>query len=192
MPLAAALDENVGRTLQIEVERGGKSVRQELMVDNLHAITSDEYVEYAEGVFHNLSYQQARHFNRRVSGVYVANPGYVFGTSAIPRGSLVTSIDGQDMETLDDFQRVMEELPMGRRAIVRFVQFDDPRAERQRSIINNRNWFPARRCLRDDVLGYWPCADLATARRPLRRWPATPRFRCAATPTCRRSRRRWR
>ncbi len=176
VPLAAALDDNVGRTVEIEVERGGKAIRQELMVDDLHGITSDEYVEYGEGVFHNLSYQQARHFNRPVSGVYVANPGYVFGSAAIPRGSLVTSIDGQDMDTLDDFQQVVEDIPMGRRAIVRFVQFDDPRAERQRSIINNRNWFPARRCLRDDVLGYWPCEDLAEAPPPAKATPGNTTF----------------
>ena len=176
VPLAAALDDNVGRTLEIEVDRGGKAVSRELRVDDLHAITSDEYVEYGEGVFHNLSYQQARHFNRPVSGVYVANPGYVFGTAAIPRGSLIASIDGQDMDTLDDFQRVVEDLPMGRRAIVRFVQFDDPRAERQRSIINNRNWFPARRCQRDDVLGFWPCDDLAEAPPPAQATPGSTTF----------------
>ena len=176
VPLAAALDDNVGRTVEIEVERGGKAVSRELRVDDLHAITSDEYVEYGEGVFHNLSYQQARHFNRPVSGVYVANPGYVFGTAAIPRGSLLTSIDGQDMDTLDDFQQVVEDLPMGRRAIVRFVQFDDPRAERQRSIINNRNWFPARRCQRDDVLGFWPCDDLAEAPPPAQATPGSTTF----------------
>ena len=176
VPLAAALDENVGRTLEIEVERGGEPLRQELLVDDLHAITSDEYVEYAEGVFHLLSYQQARHFNRPVSGIYVANPGYVFGTAAIPRGSLITSLDGEPMDDLDDFQRTVQQLPMGQRAIVRFVQFDDPRAERQRSIINNRNWFPARRCKRDDVLGYWPCEGLAEAPPPAKATPGSTTF----------------
>ncbi len=176
VPLAAALDDNVGGSVEIEVERGGEALRRELSVNDLHAITSDEYVEFAEGVFHNLSYQQARHFNRPVSGVYVANPGYVFGTAAIPRGSLLTSIDGQAMNTLDDFQNIVEALPMGQRAIVRFVQFDDPRAERQRAVINNRNWFPARRCERDDVLGYWPCRELAEGPPPTNPTPGDTTF----------------
>ena len=171
VPLAAALDANVGRTVEIEVERGGEVVRQQLVVDDLHSITSDEFVEYGEGVFHNLSYQQARHFNRSVAGVYVANPGYVFGSAAIPRGSLILSLDGEPMDDLDDFERAVEQLPLGQRASVRFVQFDDPRAERQRSIINNRNWFPARRCKRDDTLGLWPCEELTEA---LSAVPATP------------------
>ena len=171
VPLAAALDANVGRTVEIEVERGGEVVRQQLMVDDLHAITSDEFVEYGEGVFHDLSYQQARHFNRSVAGVYVANPGYVFGSAAIPRGSLILSLDGEPMDDLDDFERAVEQLPLGQRASIRFVQFDDPQAERQRSIINNRNWFPARRCKRDDTLGLWPCEELTEA---LSAAPATP------------------
>ena len=163
VPLAAALDENVGRTVSVEIERGGMALREELAVDDLHGITSDEFVEFAEGVFHDLSYQQARHFNRGVSGVYVAHPGYVFGTAAIPRGSLITRFHGEPVQDLDDFQQVLERLPLGQRASVRFAQFDDPQTERQRSITNNRHWFPARRCRRDDTLGLWPCEVLAQA-----------------------------
>ena len=163
VPLAVAFDENVGNRVLVEIERGGVAMQQALLVDDLHQITSNEFIEYGEGVFHNLSYQQARHFNRIVSGVYVADPGYVFGSSAIPRASLITSIDGQTMESLDDFQRVLEALPEGQRASVRFLQFDDPRNERQRSIRNNRRWFAAQRCQRDDELGLWPCQAIAEA-----------------------------
>ena len=163
VPLAVAFDENVGNRVLVEIERGGVVMQQALLVDDLHQITSSEFIEYGEGVFHNLSYQQARHFNRIVSGVYVADPGYVFGSSAIPRASLITSIDGQTMESLDDFQRVLEALPEGQRASVRFLQFDDPRNERQRSIRNNRRWFAAQRCQRDDELGLWPCQAIAEA-----------------------------
>ena len=54
-------------------------------VQSLHAITADEYIEFGEAVVHTLSYQQARHFNVPIKGVYVANPGYVFGSAGIPR-----------------------------------------------------------------------------------------------------------
>ena len=131
--------------------------------DDLHQITPDEFIQYGEGVFNNLSYQQARHFNRPVSGVYVANPGYVFGSVAIPRASLLLSIDGVAMRSLDDLQQVLESLPDAQRATVRFAQFDDPQTERQRIITNDRDWFPAQRCKRDDEIGLWPCQDLAPA-----------------------------
>jgi S1-C subfamily serine protease len=169
VPLAAVLDGAVAREVEILVERGGQRLEHKIKVDDLHAITPDEYVEYGDGVFHNLSYQQARHFYRPVSGVYVANPGYVFGKAAIPRGSIVTGIGSTLLRSLDDFQRVLESLPDDAQAPVRFVTFDEPTTERQRLITNDRSWFPAQRCHRDDKQGVWPCQALAPSppREPL-------------------------
>lgn len=161
VPLAAVLDGAVGREITAVIERGGERVEHRLTVDDLHAITPAEYVEYGDGVFHKLSYQQARHFYRPVAGVYVANPGYVFGKAAIPRGSIVTGIGRERLDDLDDFQRVLESLPDDSQATVRFVTFDEPQTERQRLITNDRSWFPAQRCRRDDALGVWPCRTLA-------------------------------
>jgi S1-C subfamily serine protease len=163
VPLAAVLDNNVGGRIDVVVERGGESLERSLRVDDLHAISPDEFIDYGEGIFHDLSYQQARNFNRPVSGVYLANPGYVFGTAAIPRASLLLEVAGVEMNNIDDLQSVLERLPQGERVPVRFVQFDDPQTERQRLITNDRRWFPAARCKRNDVTGLWPCQPLADA-----------------------------
>jgi pro-apoptotic serine protease NMA111 len=162
-PLAAVLDDNVGKTISIAIERGGERIEHEIVVDDLHAITPDEYLDYGNGIFHALSYQQARHYFRPVSGVFVADPGYVFGTGAIPRASLITSVGGKTIETLDDLEDVLTALPEGEQVSVRFVPFDDPANERQRFITNDRNWYPAARCKKDDTLGIWPCRDLPPA-----------------------------
>jgi S1-C subfamily serine protease len=161
VPLAAVLDGAVGREVTLLVERGGQRLENRISVDDLHAITPDEYVEYGDGVFHNLSYQQARHFHRRVAGVYVANPGYVFGKAAIPRGSIVTGFGSRTLDNLDDFQSALESLPDDAQVPVRFVTFDEPQTERQRLVKNDRSWFPAQRCRRDDEHGLWPCQALA-------------------------------
>jgi S1-C subfamily serine protease len=161
--LAAILDASVNDGVSVLVERGGKQLEHRLAVDDLHSITPNEYVEYGDGIFHNLSYQQARHYYRPLEGVYVANPGYVFGSAAIPRASVVTEIDHAKISDLDDFQRVMENLPNGKQVSVRFVSFDDPQNEKQRIITNEREWFPASRCHRDDETGVWPCEALAAA-----------------------------
>ena len=163
VPLAAVLDNAVGKEVTVAVERGGQRLEHRLQVDNLNDITPDEYIEYGDGVFHKLSYQQARHFYRPVSGVYVANPGYVFGKAAIPRGSIVTGIGGETLKDLDDLQRVLESLPDDAQAPVRFVTFDEPQTERQRLVTNDRSWFPAQRCHRDDTQGIWPCHALAAS-----------------------------
>ncbi len=161
VPLAAVLDAAVGREVTVTVERGGQRLERRVLVDDLHAITPAEYIEYGDGVFHKLSYQQARHFHRPVAGVYVANSGYVFGKAAIPRGSIVTGIGSEALHDLDDLQRVLEALPDDAQVPVRFVTFDEPTTERQRLITNDRSWFPAQRCRRDDEAGVWPCQALA-------------------------------
>ena len=122
-------------------------------------------------MFHKLSYQQARHFYRPVAGVYVANPGYVFGKAAIPRGSIVTGIGSDTLDDLDDLERVLESLPDDAQVPVRFVTFDEPQTERQRLVTNDRSWFPAQRCHRDDQRGIWPCLPLAEGPPPE---PVTP------------------
>ena len=167
VPLAAALDGSVGKEIEIAVERGGERVEGRLPVADLHSITPDEYIEYGDGVFNKLSYQEARHFYRPVSGVFVANPGYLFGKAAIPRGSILTGIGNAPMNDLDDFQRVIEATPQGQQLTVRFVSFDDPQNERQRIVTNDRSWFPAARCHRDDAIGEWPCKDLAPSPAPM-------------------------
>jgi S1-C subfamily serine protease len=167
VPLEATLDNSVGREVNLVLERGGQRIATQLPVQDLHSITPDEYIEYGDGVFHKLSYQEARHFYRPVSGVFVANPGYVFGKAAIPRGSIITSMGSTPIKDLDDLQHVIETTPQGQEVSVRFVAFDDPQNERQQIITNDRSWFPASRCRRDDKLGEWPCKPLAASPAPM-------------------------
>ena len=97
-------------------------------MQSLSAITADEYLEFGEAVVHTLSYQQARHYNLPIKGVYVANPGYVFGSAGIPRGALISSFNGKKIDTLADFEAALADLADGERAPVRYVTLEDPRA----------------------------------------------------------------
>ena len=77
VPLAAILDDNVGETIELQLERGGRQVTENVAVTDLHSITPSEYLQFGDAIVNNLSYQQARHYNRSATGVYVANPGYL-------------------------------------------------------------------------------------------------------------------
>lgn len=161
VPLAAILDEHVGRNIEIEVERGGRSVTHEVNVTDLHDITPAEFLEFGDAIVNNLSYQQARHYNLPVRGVYVANPGYLLSKAAIPRGAVITEFGSSDIATIDDLEVSLAKLADGDRAQVRYVTLDNPQNSVVRPFEMDRVWFPARRCSRDDTTGIWPCNDLA-------------------------------
>ena len=159
--LEEVLDNHVGRRVKLEVRRGSQTLQHDLDVESLSAITPDEFIEFGEAVVHTLSYQQARHFNVPIKGVYIANPGYVFGAAGIPRAALISSFNGKKVDNLADFAAALSELADGARAPVRYVTIEDPRAVQLKVIRMDRRWFPARECKRDDTLGTWPCISIA-------------------------------
>jgi len=161
--LAAVLDERVGDSIRVDLRRGDELHELSLEVTDLHAITPAEFLQFGEAVVHDLSYQQARHLNMPIAGVYVANPGYVFSSSAIARGSVITELNGEPVPDLERFAAIVAELQDGQRVPVRFFEFEDPHTTRLRTIRMDRRWFPAARCQRDDVSGHWPCEDLPDA-----------------------------
>ncbi|UCG72607.1 MAG: PDZ domain-containing protein [Chromatiales bacterium] len=160
VPLASVLDKQVGQRVTVELQRNGVLVLEALEVSDLHRVTPGEYLQFADALVHDLSYQQARHLNREIAGVYVANPGYALGSAAIPRGSVIVAIDEQPVANLDEFEAVLAGLADGERTSVRFFTFEDPSASKLRVMRMDRRWFPAQRCQRNDVTGLWPCRPL--------------------------------
>jgi len=165
-PLDDLMDSFVGKTVDMELERGGKPVSAKISVTDLHSITPSSYLEFGDSVVHTLSYQQARHFNIPVKGAYVANPGYVFGAGGIPRGAVVTSFNSKDIASVDELEAAVKDMGDGDRASVRFSTIDDPNGSQLRSVRMDRRWFPARHCNRNDKVGIWDCTDLAAGPAP--------------------------
>jgi len=174
--LEDVLDSHVERQINVEVQRGRETRSARLDVKSLSAITADEYIEFGEAVVHTLSYQQARHFNVPINGVYVANPGYVFGSAGIPRAALISSFNGKKVDNLKDFEAALADLADGARAPVRYATLEDPRAAQLKVIRMDRRWFPARKCKRDDTLGTWPCVGISSGPAPAGVKPASTEF----------------
>jgi len=167
IPLEAILDDNVGNDIAIELERGGRLVKETIAVADLDAITPDEYVEFGDAIVNNLSYQQARHYNLPARGVYVANPGYLLSKSAIPRGAVITEIESRKIDNIDDLEESLDKLAGGERALIRYVTMENPNNSIVRSLEMDRVWFPVRRCSRDDSTGVWPCKELGSGPEPV-------------------------
>jgi hypothetical protein len=73
IPLEFILDDNIGKSIRFTVIRGGQIKQVEILVQDLHSITPDEYVEVCGGLFSNLSYQMAKSYCIPVNhGIYVA------------------------------------------------------------------------------------------------------------------------
>lgn len=180
--LAQVLDDGVGKTLKLSIERGGQKLDREITIGDLYAVTPDRYAEFGDAVVHNLSWQQARHINAPISGVYVANPGYVLGAAAVPRGAVITEVGGKAVNELGEFENIVSALKDGERATVRFFTLEDMKTAQWRVIRMDRRWFPARSCKRDDASGAWPCtpwAEDGTAQPPK---PATTSYAKTADP----------
>jgi S1-C subfamily serine protease len=165
-PLEELLDGAIGRSLAVDVQRGGVAQRVQIVVGDLDAITPASYLEFGEAVLHDLSYQQARHFNLPVRGVFVANPGYSLAAAGVPRGALISSFNNRPVADSREFAAVLQQLADGDRATVRFVTIDEPNNAQLKSLRVDRRWFAARHCARDDSSGLWPCAQLPAAAPP--------------------------
>ncbi len=85
--------------------------------------------------------------------MYIANPGYVFGSAGIPRGALISSFNGKKVKTLEDFEAAIRRLADGARATVRYVTLEDPRAAQLRGDPHGSAVVPGAQCKRDDALG---------------------------------------
>src|SRR3989440_1761103 len=165
-PLEDVIDGSVGKEVELELERGGKALSAKLPVGDLHAITPSAYAEFGDAVVNTMSYQQARHFNVPTRGVYIANPGYVFGAAGIPRGALILELEGKKTDTLKDFEAGIAQLANGEHATVRYITIDDPNNTDLRALRMDRLWFPARHCDRDDAKGLWDCQPLPAGSQP--------------------------
>ncbi|MGA9855498.1 MAG: trypsin-like peptidase domain-containing protein [Gammaproteobacteria bacterium] len=176
MPLEEILDSSIGKTLTLELNRGGVPVTAQVKVQNLDSIMPDDYLEFGGAVLNDLSYQQAHSFNVPVSGVYVANPGYVFSTAGIGRGSVIMDFNGVAVRDLDEFQKVLITLPDLAQVTVRYFSLTDPSHSILGIISIDRRWYPADRCPRDDATGNWPCTVLLPPPAPPPLLPATVSF----------------
>ncbi len=166
VPLDALLDDRVNRPVELVVERGGSPQYVTVTVQDLGQLSPDEYLQFGDAVVNNLSYQQARHFNRAAEGLYVANPGFVLAAAGIPRGSVIVGVEGEPVRQLDDLERLLAGKADKQRFTVRFITLDEPGTSKVRVARMDRRWFPVVRCQRDDRSGEWPCRTLAPGPEP--------------------------
>ena len=154
------LDEHVGEEIELTVLRQGKRLQVGVTVEDLHAITPDEYLQIAGGVFNNFSYQLARQTNLATRGVYIASPGFMFKNAAIGRGSIIQEINDQTINHLGDFQNALKSLQQNEYFIAKYVNIGSPQNQKIANVKFQTNWHLSQKCQRDDVAGVWQCDNI--------------------------------
>ncbi len=159
--LEKLFDESVNQKIKLLVERAGRALELTIKVDDLHALTPDKYLTFGQAIVHNLSYQQARHLNMPVEGVYVAQSGYVLAAAGVPRGAVILAIDNKPVKNIDDVEIVLSALTDRQQASLQYITFSETRRTQVSIMRMDRRWFALKKCYRDDSLGIWPCENLA-------------------------------
>ncbi|XP_050227887.1 protease Do-like 7 [Mercurialis annua] len=157
LKLETLLDDSIGKTVQIQVERGGESLIANLVVQDLHSITPDHFLEVSGAVIHPLSYQQARSFRFQCGLIYVAQPGYMLSRAGVPRHAIIKSFADVEISQLEDLISVLSRLSRGARVPLEYITYND-RHRRKSSLvtIDRHEWYDAPKIYtRDDSSGLW-------------------------------------
>ncbi|HSN17569.1 MAG TPA: trypsin-like peptidase domain-containing protein [Gammaproteobacteria bacterium] len=173
VPLDEIMDSSVGKRVSFGLLRGGKPMTASIKVQDLYALSPKSYLEFGGATLNDLSLQVARGFNAPVTGVYVANPGYVFGTAGIAHAAVITDFDDRPVSDLDDFQKILQTLPDGAHVRLRYFNIANKKQTGLGLITVDRRWFPADRCTHDMASGNWPCIALPAPPPPVADQPAT-------------------
>lgn len=157
--LEAVLNDNVGQTVAVDVIRQGEPLSFSIQVSDLQELTPASYVKFDGGIFHDLSYQQARHFNKPVKGVYVAKSSNSFKQAGLPHRSVITELNGAEVSTLEEFNTQLMHIADKQKVHLRYFDFSTPNTTNYALVEINRTWFEHTYCQKNTDLGYWPCGE---------------------------------
>ncbi len=165
LTLEATLDDAVDQRLSIDIIRQAEQLSIDIDVADLHALAPQQLLELGDAVLQDMSIQHARAMNKPQKGVVVAQPGYTFTRASVPKGALITEVEGRaitDLQSFIDAVNATEDISRKRiRYIVPGREFSSELAQFQ---VDNR-WFGHRLCSRVDDERFWDCqsVDLESA-----------------------------
>lgn len=103
------LDEKVGGSVRLAVCRGSERVETTLEVQDFHNLMPQSFVELGFGIFHEVPYSTAMKHNVPLQGIYVAQPGFVFG-QAVASDVIIKAINGFPCHDISSFIEMLEEV----------------------------------------------------------------------------------
>ncbi|KAG6720470.1 hypothetical protein I3842_03G064000 [Carya illinoinensis] len=157
LKLETLLDDSVNQNIELQTERGGTSLTVNLVVQDLHSITPDHFLEVSGAVIHPLSYQQARNFRFHCGLVYVTEPGYMLFRAGVPRHAIIKKFAGEEISCLEELIAVLFKLSRGVRVPLEYISYMD--RHRRKSVlvtVDRHEWYASPQIYtRDDSTGLW-------------------------------------
>jgi len=154
----SSINNNVNQSINMSVLRGGETLSVSVNVTDLDTITPSAFLKFDGGVFHNLSYQQARHFNKSIKGVYVAISAGSFKQAGVPHKSIITEFNGVHVNTVEEFNEQLSLIENGSKIHLRYFNLKNPNTSNYALVEVNSTWFEHSYCQKTPELGYWPCS----------------------------------
>ncbi|KAF3902948.1 hypothetical protein ABW20_dc0101131 [Dactylellina cionopaga] len=154
------IDDSVGKELTMEVYRAKVLRKCTLKVQDLHSITPDRFLHFGGAVFHDASYQECRWYNEAIgNGTFCASSGFMMWSS-YSRDFLVTKVDGKPTPNLEEFMKVIKDIPDYKRiqCMTRALGKSDDQL-----LMVDIDWhfYPASLFVRDDDKGVWRREDIS-------------------------------
>jgi S1-C subfamily serine protease len=159
------LDENVGKTISVTIQRAGDNMEVEIDVGNLHDITPDRFVSVAGASFHDLSYQQAHRYaiSMKNAGVYVCEAKGSFRfADGYASGWLIQEVDNIPTPNLDTFIEVMKKIPDRKQIVIQYKHLRDLHTANASITAVDRHWHAKIWiAIRNDTTGLWDFKSIA-------------------------------
>ncbi|ROT40717.1 PDZ domain-containing protein [Sodiomyces alkalinus F11] len=171
------LDSNVGQSIKIQLQRGGKDMEVDVDVGNLHKITPDRFISVGGASFHDISYQQARLYAVACKGVFVCEATGSFRFDGADNGWIINTVAGKETPDLDAFMDVMKAIPDRARVVVTHKHLRDLHTVHTSVIHVDRHWSAKMKmAIRNDETGLWDFVDLGDPLPPVPTVPQSGSF----------------
>ncbi len=160
--LSEILDGAVGQKIGFTVWRGDHQVSVAVNVADLHQLQPDRLLEFGGGVLHDISYQQARAMFLPQRGVVVTDSGYLLRQAGMAEQVVITEINEQPINNVDDFLAVLAKARDADQWLVRFTAPGREYTSELARLEVDDQWYESRLCRREGA-DAWTCDNLQLA-----------------------------
>jgi S1-C subfamily serine protease len=135
------LDNSVGRSVTVHVERRGTPMQFTVEVADLHTLAPKRCLCVGGAVIQPLSLQFAYSFSLECGRPCIADPGYMF-EAHMRRNAVILEMDGKPTKTLEDVEQFFKECSDEQDVLVKFHQMGEPTVLHQTVItVPKSAWF---------------------------------------------------